>query len=129
MRLRIEAVGAGIRILLGVVVAGSGPSLAAQSHAAEEYYLHLPSRPKIVAQTEATDSFDLYGDSLARFDSTSPVPGVDSARAERLLALAGRFSPILHRNNFSVPRNFEDILAFAYDTRSEERRVGKECRL
>jgi hypothetical protein len=46
---------------------------------------------------------------LPTYTDTAPPDGIDDARATRLLEIAERFSPILRRNNFSVPRDFRTI--------------------
>src|SRR5690349_14749427 len=86
-------------------------ALCAQHIARDRYYVLLPPVPKIVSQTRASAALHLFGDaSDSSYHDAQPVDGVDDRRAQRLLTLAERFSPILRRNNFSVPRDFRQIL-------------------
>lgn len=76
----------------------------------KSYYEQIPSAPKLVSQTAASARLHLYGDrSVAAYTDTAPPDGIDDRRAARLTDLAERFSPILRRNNFSVPRDFRTI--------------------
>lgn len=88
------------------------PSVAhPQKITRDNYYESLPPPPAIIAQTEATQRFHLYGDSTAPdYVDLAPRDGVDDRRADRLLELAEHFSPILRRNTFLVPMEFEDVL-------------------
>jgi hypothetical protein len=74
------------------------------------YYEQIPPAPKLVSQTAASARLHLYGDrSLTTYSDTAPSDGIDDERAIRLAEIAERFSPILRRNNFSVPRDFRTI--------------------
>jgi len=86
-------------------------ALSAQHIARDRYYVLLPPVPKIVSQTRASAALHLFGDvGDSSYRDAQPVDGIDDRRAQRLLILAERFSPILRRNNFSVPRDFRQIL-------------------
>lgn len=84
----------------------------AQKFTRDNYYDFIAPTPRIVSQTEASKRLSLYGDPGKDLD---PADGVDDQRYERLLELAARFSPVLRRNNFSVPRDFESLLRLRYD--------------
>lgn len=74
------------------------------------YYEHVPPAPRLVSQTRASDQLHLFGDrSLLTYRDVAPRDGIDDLRAIRLLDLAERFSPILRRNNFSLPQDFRRI--------------------
>ncbi|MEO7521608.1 MAG: hypothetical protein ABIW79_07310, partial [Gemmatimonas sp.] len=72
-----------------------------------EYVRHLPSSAsRIIAQAGASAALHLYGDiGSPDYVDRDPIDGVDDRRARRLLAIAERFSPILRRNSFVVPRD------------------------
>ncbi|HEX6068192.1 MAG TPA: hypothetical protein VFZ18_00165 [Longimicrobiaceae bacterium] len=94
-----------------LLAAGLSPPAAAQTLTRDNYYESLPSPPSIVAQTEATQRFQLFGDSLdPAYEDRAPRDGVDDRRADRLLDLSEHFSPILRRNTYLVPLEFEDAL-------------------
>ncbi|HJR64833.1 MAG TPA: hypothetical protein VJ802_00280 [Gemmatimonadaceae bacterium] len=83
----------------------------AQKPTRDDYHRHLPPPPSIVAQTDASARLDLYGNrGAAGYVDRSPVDGIDDTRARRLLAIIERFSPILRRNNFAIPRHFLDLV-------------------
>jgi|GEM_PF-5726238 len=84
----------------------------AQKFNRDNYCDFLAPTPRIVSQTEASRKLNLYGDPGK---DVNPVDGVDDERHRRLLELAARFSPILRRNNFSIPRDFELLLRLRYD--------------
>ncbi len=120
------------RAVLAVLLIAPGAVLIGQRPTRENYVDYLPPLQRIVAQTPASARLYLYGD---RQDTTyrddAPVDGIDDARARRLAALAERFSPILRRNNFSVPRAFESVLGdpplLLVDTWSGARRVASRA--
>lgn len=86
-------------------------TLGAQHIARDRYNVLLPPVPRIVSQTRASVALHLFGDVRdSKYRDTAPIDGVDDIRGRRLLQLAERFSPIVRRNNFSVPRDFRDIL-------------------
>ncbi len=93
-------------------LAGAGPRAAgAQGITRENYLDYLPPRPRIVAQTRATAALHLFGDERdTAYRDADPADGIDDARARQLLAIAELFSPLLRRNNFSVPRDLETVL-------------------
>ena len=77
----------------------------------DTYYDYLPPMPKIVGQTAASARLNLYGDTSAPgYRDREPLDGIDDARGRRLLQLAERFSPIVRRNNFLVPRYHLDVV-------------------
>ena len=84
----------------------------AQKFTRDNYYDFIAPTPRIVSQTEASKRGNLYGDPG---NDLNPADGVDDRRYERLLELTARFSPVLRRNNFSVPRDFESLLRLRYD--------------
>ncbi|HJU76028.1 MAG TPA: hypothetical protein VJ717_19965 [Gemmatimonadaceae bacterium] len=78
--------------------------------ARKSYYNQVPPAPQLVGQTAASARLSLYGDrSGTSYRDSAPVDGIDDTRARRLASIAERFSPILRRNNFSVPRDFRTI--------------------
>ena len=75
------------------------------------YFDYLPPVPVIVSQTSASVRFHLFGDTRdSSFRDAAPVDGVDDRQGARLLLIAERFSPILRRNNFSVPRDLDGTM-------------------
>lgn len=95
-------------IAFGFVVAAR--FLSAQAVPRDQYYQFLPPMSKLVTQTQASERLKLYGDrSSPQYSDVQPVDGIDDTRAAHLLALADRFSPILRRNNFSGPRDFNSL--------------------
>lgn len=96
--------------MLGAIAgAGSlpaGSAVGAQAPTRTSYHASLPPAPSLVAQTDASARLHLYGDaSLPGYRDVEPADGIDDIRADRLRAIAERFSPILRRNNFLVPRD------------------------
>ena len=82
-----------------------------QTPTPDNYEHFLPDPPAIVAQTEASARFHLFGNAAdPAYVDAAPRDGVDDARARRLLELGERFSPILRRNTYSVPQFFEAAL-------------------
>ena len=103
------------RLSLWLAMSLAGPATgSAQSFTRTEYHAYLPPPGKPTEQTAASRDFRLF----KGHDGALPsgTPGVSPQREQRLLALAARFSPILIPTNFSVPRDFEDVLAFSYDS-------------
>jgi hypothetical protein len=97
-------------LLLGMVLAASRV-VGSQQLARTAYYDYLPPAPRIVAQTTASARLRLFGDvqdSLYR--DIDPIDGIDDRRAARLLLIAERFSPVMRRNNFVVPRDLDATL-------------------
>src|SRR4051812_14078974 len=101
-------------------------TLGAQHIARDQYYALLPPVPRIVSQTRASAALHLFGDARdSSYRGAQPIDGIDDVRAQRLLQLAERFSPILRRNNFSVPRDFRDILGPVLPLEVDSWRNGK----
>lgn len=103
----------------------------AQGITRDTYRDYLPPRPPIVAQARATAALRLYGDERhPGYRDEDPVDGVDDARARRLLAIGELFSPLLRRNNFSVPRDLDAIFgprhALHVDSWVGNRRVASD---
>jgi hypothetical protein len=91
--------------MIGTTSAG-----AAQLSARNRYIDVIPAAPPIVAQSPATVRFSLYGDAAGpTYRDVAPADGIDDERAARLRAIADRFAPLLRRNNFSIPRRFQDL--------------------
>lgn len=90
-------------LLAGVVIPA-----ALQGQGIADYYRLVPPAPRIVAQQPASVRLALYGDRAApEYRDVAPTDGIDDARAVRLLQIAERFSPLLRRNNFSIPMSVE----------------------
>ena len=88
-----------------------GVAASAQAVTRDNYYDFLPPAPRIVAQSRASALLHLYGDSAElTYRDVDPADGVDDGRGRRLLQLAERFSPLMRRNNFSVPRDPVTVL-------------------
>ena len=95
---------------LTVLAALSSP-LPAQSVPRDLYIRHVGSTPRIVSQARASASLHLYGDTAAPgYIDRSPADGIDDRRADRLMEIAARFSPILRRNSFVVPRDIPWVI-------------------
>lgn len=95
-------------LLIAITLAATAE---AQKPTRDDYYRHLPPPPSIVAQTDASARLQLYGDrTAASYIDRDPVDGINDARARRLLSIVERFSPIIRRNNFAIPRHFLDLL-------------------
>jgi hypothetical protein len=112
----------------GVLLASLAcPHAAASQLPTRDNYEHfLPAVPPIVAQTDATVRFRLYGDPAdPTYSDTLPIDGIDDGRAGRLLALAERFSPILRRNTQMVPREFEATLGDRVEIQVDSWREGE----
>ncbi len=90
------------------------PSLGlAQPISRDGYIVRMPEMSKVVSQTLASERLHLFGNRGTSDYRDADLNGIDDARAERLLQLATRFAPILRRNNFSAPRDFERSLGSA----------------
>ena len=77
----------------------------------DNYFAMIPPTPRIVGQTQASASLQLFGDRASpTFRDVDPADGIDDARGARLLRLAERFSPIIRPNNISVPRHPFDVV-------------------
>ena len=82
----------------------------AQEAALGRYHHLLPPMPSITGETQASRDLALFGDTKAAgYVDEAPRDGIDDARAARLLALSETFSPILRRNNFTVPVDFARV--------------------
>jgi hypothetical protein len=104
--------------------------LAASAHAqlpTRENYLHfIPHAPRIMGQAAASERLQLFGDvGDPVYDDTDPRDGIDDRRGRRLLALGERFSPILRRNTYHVPRSFEDVLGERVNLYADTWREGE----
>lgn len=85
--------------------------LRGQGITRENYHDYLPPKPRITTQTAASAALHLYGDrSGSEYRDSLPLDGVDDRRGRHLLRIAERFSPLVRRNNFSVPRSFDAVL-------------------
>src|SRR5688500_12709739 len=94
------------RIALPVALLAVVPCLAAQPIRRDEYLRHLPRTPAIIGQANASALLHLYGDTAGPdYSDRAPMDGIDDRRGAHLLAIAERFSPMLRRNNFLVPRD------------------------
>jgi hypothetical protein len=102
----------GTSLVVVAALAVSDPREAgAQGITRDNYRDYLPPLPRIVAQARATAALHLYGDERdSAYRDVDPVDGIDDGRARRLLFLAEQFSPLLRRNNFSVPRDLATVL-------------------
>ena len=94
----------------------------------EKYIRHLPGTALIVAEAPASARLHLYGDTAASgYIDRHPMDGIDDRRAARLLKIAERFSPVLRRNNYLVPRDVAWVLGerpwLKVDDWLDERRV------
>lgn len=100
------------RLAVRLIFCCAAPAVAqAQEITRDNYYSMIPPKPRIVGQTAASLALRLFGDERdSAYSDVSPVDGIDDRRARRLLELAERFSPILRRNNSSVPRDPADVL-------------------
>ncbi len=102
-------------LLTLLVMASQAGNLYGQKFTRENYFDYLAPSAPIIRQTAASAKLHLYGDPRDRaFRDQNPTDGIDDGRAARLLTLAAKFSPVLHRNNYSVPRDFEMMLRLKY---------------
>ena len=107
----------------------TGRPRSAGEVARTEYLRFLPLLPNFGVAAEGSRRFRLYGEyadpyeaALSRTGAATPVvlhrtsrvPSLDSARAERLHALAVRFRPLMRRNSNSTPRAIHDLLGLTY---------------
>ncbi|MGV3710384.1 MAG: hypothetical protein ACO1Q7_16240 [Gemmatimonas sp.] len=65
-----------------------------------EYFNYITAVPGLVLQDSATKKFSIY---------SKDAPGYINYR-QQIQKLASEFSPILHRTNFSVPRDWREAL-------------------
>lgn len=102
-------------LLTLMVALGQAGHLWGQKFTRENYFDYLAPLAPIIRQTEASDRLHLYGDPQSQtFRDQNPADGIDDDRAARLRTLAAKFSPVLYRNNYSVPRDFEMMLRLKY---------------
>jgi hypothetical protein len=97
------------RLTAALAMVISVTPVCSQTIARDVYHEHLPGMGKLVAQTRASERFQLFGDRSSPSYRDADSDGVDDARAELLRDLASRFSPVLRRNNFSGPRDFQHV--------------------
>ena len=98
---------ASVRLLVLVLLP---QCLSAQAIGRDDYIHHLPEMSKVVSQTQASARLHLYGDRTSPAYRDIDLNGIDDERSARLHQLATRFAPILRRNNFSAPHDFETAL-------------------
>jgi len=105
-----------LNLLTLLVVANQVGNLYGQKKfTRENYFDYLAPQSPIIRQTTASATLHLYGDPRHQdFCDQKPADGIDDVRGERLLKLAAKFSPVLHRNNYSVPRDFTAMLRLKY---------------
>ena len=112
--------------LLACAVALAGHAAGAQQLPRAAYYDYLPPAPRIVSQTSASARLHLFGDVRdSNFRDAAPIDGIDDRRAARLLYIAERFSPILRRNNFSVPRDLDGTMGLVHTLSVDSWRRGR----
>jgi hypothetical protein len=99
-----------MRRLVFALVLLVSPSVRAQQIARDKYLDLLPPIPKLLSQTQASVHFELYGRQGAPEFVDANGNGIDDQREVVLHELAHRFSPILRRNNFSIPVDFKSVL-------------------
>ena len=93
------------RLALGIALLAVALPARSQPIGRDEYIRHLPQTPAIIGQTPASALLHLYGDaSSPDYSDRAPIDGIDDRRGAHLRLIADRFSPILRRNNFLVPR-------------------------
>lgn len=101
--------------LLACALAVEGQAGGAQQLPRAAYFDYLPPAPRIVSQTSVSARLHLFGDARdGSFRDAAPVDGIDDRRAARLLLIAERFSPIMRRNNFSVPRDLDFTMGLVH---------------
>lgn len=90
-------------LLLAALLALGTPASAQITD--DGYLRYVPlSRPRIVAQTQASVQLGLFGDPAApAYRDVAPRDGIDDARAAWLGALARRFAPLMVRNTSLFP--------------------------
>ncbi|UCF64514.1 MAG: hypothetical protein JSW33_01410 [bacterium] len=73
-----------------------------------DYTRFLPIKhPPLVRQAQGSAEVLLFGDKNAPdYQDVNPRDGIDDRRAENLMEIALRFSPILVQNSFGVPMDF-----------------------
>ena len=94
---------------LSLLALGFTLSLSAGEIARNEYLKYVPiAYPKIMSQTEANNTFSLYGDkSDPGYRDVDPVDGIDDRRFRILENLAIRFAPYLVQNTCDAPMDFK----------------------
>jgi len=103
-------------ILLLVMLLLVQTTAHAQKFTRKNYLDFLPPSPKIITQTQASQMLHLYGDCQdSSYQDSNPMDGIDDHRKLRLDSLAAMFSPILRKNNFSTPQDFEKMLRIRYN--------------
>ena len=101
--------------LLACALVVGGHAGGAQQLPRAAYFDYLPTLPRIVSQTAASARLHLFGDARdSAFRDAAPTDGMDDRRAARLLFIAERFSPIMRRNNFSVPRDLDGTMGLVH---------------
>ncbi|MGH7468816.1 MAG: hypothetical protein ACRENP_12735 [Longimicrobiales bacterium] len=95
----------------GFLLIGTSTGTAAQTVGRDQYYTQLPGMSRLVSATRANIVFQLFGDTAAAGYRDANLDGIDDSRAALLHGLAERFAPVMRRNNFSVPRDFQQALA------------------
>src|SRR5688500_15323685 len=94
--------------IAALLLLGGVRQASSQTPHPDNYEHFLPDPPAIVAQSEASVRFHLFGNAAdPAYVDVAPKDGVDDRRAARLLQIAEHFSPILRRNTYSVPEAFE----------------------
>ena len=112
--------------LLACALALGGHAAGAQQLPRAAYYDYLPPAPRIVSQTSASARLHLFGDARdSGFRDAAPTDGIDDRRAAQLLFIAERFSPILRRNNFSVPRDLDGTMGLVHTLSVDSWRRGR----
>ena len=112
--------------LLACALALRGHAGGAQQLPRTTYFDYLPPAPPIVSQTSASARLHLFGDAReSTFRDAAPTDGVDDRRAARLLLIAERFSPILRRNNFIVPRDLDGTMGLVHTLSVDSWKRGK----
>ena len=116
-------------LLLAGALTLAGHAGGAQQLPRTAYFDYLPPAPRIVSQTSASARLHLFGDTRdSSFRDAAPTDGIDDRRAARLLAIAERFSPILRRNNFSVPRDLDGTMGLVHTLSVDSWRRGRLVR-
>jgi len=74
-----------------------------------EYIKYVPIKhPPLVRHATGSAELMLYGDKNSPdYRDVNPVDGIDDKRADNLLKIAERFSPILIQNSFAAPLDFK----------------------
>lgn len=99
-----------MRFTTAVLILLVSPGLLHAQIRRDNYYFYVPSMPKLVTETLASQALHLYGDQRDAAYADGDGNGIDDRRQAQLLRIADRFSPVLRRNNFSFPRDFKQVL-------------------